>query len=237
MNSGREHRSATRRSMAAVVIATGLVLVVAACQTGADQSDTERAAIATTVSTANTVPASDTTAQSTTTTTTVASVGESTTVPETTITPPVPVLPPITGYGDYTGLTAREIPWDEVNALTIRCLRDQGFNVVPIGKSGISFASIPLEQSRMSEAVFNACYNGLNLPDSMTTRGDSKAVYDFWLEQADCLRSQGIDIPEAPSRETFVESYPRVDWVPYRFVPQDRVSELSEFCPQTPWEA
>ncbi|MEA2010671.1 MAG: hypothetical protein U9N78_08205 [Actinomycetota bacterium] len=186
--------------------------------------------------------APDTTVDASTTTTKAVMAARSSVVEdeaeeEENIPPPVPPLPPIVGYGDYTGLTAREVPWDEVNALLIRCLRDQGWDVTPIDSDGISFESIPLEQSRMSEATFDACYAGLNLPDSMTTRGDVEAVYDFWVEQAACLRGQGVEVPEAPSRETFLETYPAVDWVPYRSVPGDRFDEVQGVCPQAPWDA
>ena len=142
---------------------------------------------------------------------------------------------PIYGYGDFSAFSYDLVPWDEVTALELACLRDHGVSVAPSGPTGIVYTG-PIEQAPLWEAYFDACEAGLNVPDeSTTTPAGIESVYEFWLDQADCLRALGYPIPDPPSRETFVENYPTVDWVPYRFVPSVEIPAAEESCPQSPY--
>lgn len=145
-------------------------------------------------------------------------------------------FPPIYGYGDFSAYGYDQVPWDEVTALELACLRDHGVSVAPVGATGIRHTG-PIEQAPLFEAYSDACHAGLNVPDESTlTSAGIETVYDFWLDQAECLRELGYAVPDAPSRETFVENYPEVDWVPYRWVPIDELAEAEESCPQSPWD-
>ena len=144
-------------------------------------------------------------------------------------------FPPIYGYGDFSAFSYGQVPWDEVTTLELACLRDHGVSVEQSGPTGILYTGTE-EQSYLWMAYFDACRAGLNIPDeSTTTSADIAWVYDFWLDQAECLRGLGYSVPDPPSRESFVENYPVVDWVPYRFVPNGEIPQAEKTCPQDPY--
>ncbi len=144
-------------------------------------------------------------------------------------------FPPIYGYGDFSAYGYGKVPWDEVTALEIQCLRDHGVSVEESGPIGISYTGTE-QQGMLWMAYFEACMAGLNLPDESTlTPEDFGDVFDFWLDQADCFRELGFLIPDPPSRDSFIETYPVVDWVPHRFVPEGQLQSALETCPGSPW--
>ena len=211
----------TRRRLA-VVVAVGVF--VSACSGGAAPSSVSTGSVSTTDEpvtspTEVTVPA--------TTDQTEPAVSE----PSVTTTS----FPPIYGYGDFSAFSYGQVPWDEVTTLELACLRDHGVSVEQSGPTGILYTGTE-EQSYLWMAYFDACRAGLNIPDeSTTTSADIAWVYDFWLDQAECLRGLGYSVPDPPSRESFVENYPVVDWVPYRFVPNGEIPRAEKTCPQDPY--
>ncbi len=63
-------------------------------------------------------------------------------------------------------------------------------------------------------------------------------LYDFLLDQRDCLIAEGYSIAEPPSRETFISGYTSGSpWIPYTELPvlgAEEFFELEKKCPQSP---
>ena len=144
---------------------------------------------------------------------------------------------PIYGYGHYSAYSYSNVPWDAVAAAMIACMRDQGWPVEPIGNNGISFALVPVEQNQAVQIDQERCSVGLNLPEYGTPSAiDIEDVYSFWVDiLKPCYEAEGHHIPDPPSLEAFVESYPNVDWAPWRYVP-DPSPDLDQRCPASPYD-
>lgn len=149
----------------------------------------------------------------------------------------IPGTEPIYGYGDYSAYAYADVPWDVVTAATITCLRDQGWPVVAIGKTGIPYAAVPPDQNQAVIADETRCFEGLNLPEYAEPSAlDIAGVYSFWVDVLKpCYEDEGYDIPDPPSLESFVESYPAVEWVPWRFIPEGSLG-LEEQCSSDPYD-
>lgn len=77
---------------------------------------------------------------------------------------------------------------------------------------------------------------GGNLP-IVRSDEDWRGIYDFYLGSVECLRSNGEDVPDAPSFTVWEES--NFAWAPYATVnpanmTMERFLELTTACPQTP---
>lgn len=142
---------------------------------------------------------------------------------------------PIFGYGDYSAYSYSDVPWDVVTAAQVACMRDQGWPVELIGSNGISYAAVPVEQNQAAQIDEERCSAGLNLPEyGAPSAIDIEGVYSFWVDfLKPCYEAEGHHIPGPPSLETFVESYPNVDWTPWRYV-TDPSPELDERCSTNP---
>lgn len=88
-------------------------------------------------------------------------------IPESTL-PPLEILAtqvePIYGYGDYSGYSYAEVPWDRVTAAEIACMQDQGWPVEPDGNTGMLWTAVPVEDNQAAQIDFARCLAGLNLP-------------------------------------------------------------------------
>lgn len=172
------------------------------------------------------------------------------TVPESSD-PTETILAPITGYGDFSDVRYRDVDWVFATELMIRCARDQGVPVklTPDGE-GIDFMGVPPDQNAMAGAIVDACRAGLNIPDPVpVTREDVEKLYDHLVAMVPCLESFGLVIPEPPSKETFLDTYPTCTnciiyddwWDPYARVyvgpgglTKQVYDELLAACPRTP---
>jgi hypothetical protein len=55
-------------------------------------------------------------------------------------------------------------------------------------------------------------------------------IYAYWtLVIAPCLEDLGHQVPDPPSIDTFAETYPDIEWAPWRYV--DWTPELADQCP------
>jgi len=144
---------------------------------------------------------------------------------------------PIHGYGDYSAYSYAEVPWDLVTAAEIACMRDQGWPIEAVGATGMSWTAVPPQQNEAAQIAFAGCVAGLNLPEYGAPSGvEIESIYRFWVDTlTPCLESEGYDIPDPPSVETFVETYPGVEWSPWRYV-TDYSPGLEERCPQSPYD-
>jgi hypothetical protein len=160
-------------------------------------------------------------------------------------------MAPITGYGDFTGIRYRDIEWDFVTALTLECAQDQGMPLVYTSDGeGISFENVPLDQNATAGAVLEACRAGLNVADpEPLTIEDVEKLYDHLVAMVPCLESFGLTIPEPPSKDVFLDTYPNCVnciiyhewWDPFANVyvgfggmDRDRYDEIKQSCPRTP---
>jgi hypothetical protein len=151
---------------------------------------------------------------------------------------PYPEVVPITGYGDFSDVDYFLIDWVEVNQLVVQCANDQGFpvEVIPPG-DGISFQSVPRQQNQAAAAAVEACEAGLNLPPPEPMSEEMiGAFFLLLLDVERCLEEEfGYDIPDAPSLDTFVESWATGPWHPYLYLDPfspSRLAEVEEVCPQ-----
>lgn len=160
---------------------------------------------------------------------------------EATTLPPLEILidevEPIYGYGDFSAFSFDDAPWDLITAAEIACMRDQGFPVEADGATGILFGNIPDEQNQAAQVAFARCAAGLSVPEyGMPAATQVVDIYEFWVEVlAPCLESEGYQVPDPPSLTTFVESYPAVEWMPWRAV-TNPTPELEKRCPQNPYD-
>lgn len=99
----------------------------------------------------------------------------------------------------------------------------------------------PPGAAEIQEAAAEACNDRVPLPAVWTAPANSE-TYERVLEVRSCLIAHGVDVPEAPSEETWIERANQEDyWTPYKsiFGPDDtllfsdqELSELNENCPQ-----
>jgi hypothetical protein len=141
------------------------------------------------------------------------------------------MVPPIYGYGDYSAYAYHEVPRNQSTAAQIRCMQDQGWPVEPIGTRGISFAPVPSHLNLAAQFDSARCYAGLRLPKyGHPPRSAIEDIYAYWtLVIAACLEDLGYQIPDPPSIDTFAETYPDIEWAPWRYV--DWTPELADQCP------
>ena len=217
--------TAVPKKVAAVIAV--VVVLVAGCDSG-------QAAVP---STTSPVLASTTSAgapsQSTTTTT-----GDVSTT--TTSLHDIPELDPITGYGDFSDVPYLDIDWNEVVALEVQCIQDQGYpaTVLPPG-NGIGLSQeVPPDQVDMFTAVLYARRAGLQLPPSEPPSDEWLAeYYQKQLDTKACLEAEGYSISDPPSLDMFIDVYRsgQPPWTAYQSLRQiSRVEwqRLETVCPQ-----
>ncbi len=113
------------------------------------------------------------------------------------------------------------------------CLQARGFNAKVYEGVGVM---LPAEQLEAAEEAGGQCWQEVDARFPGAPELSKEQEYYLHLETAECLRAQGYDIPEAPTLETWLETYEDPDgpWLPYLYVPQDPDTfwALVEICPQ-----
>ena len=160
-------------------------------------------------------------------------------------------MAPITGYGDFTGIRNRDVDRELELVLLLQCARDQGMPLVrtPDGE-GVDFKNVPLDQNATASAVLDACRAGLNIADpEPLTIEDVEKLYDHLVAMVPCLESFGLNVPEPPSKEVFLDTYPTCVsciiyhqwWDPFAHVyvgpggmGKDMYDQIKQSCPRTP---
>ncbi len=129
----------------------------------------------------------------------------------------------------------------------VKCLGGLGFTATAVGGAGLSSGTVPEGQDAAYGAAMYTCtakytiHPYYNLQPSADALGK---MYDWYANvSAPCLRSHGVDVPEAPTRETWVAEYQssKPSWLPWNSVPgQESGGEASNWerleraCPQAP---
>lgn len=116
------------------------------------------------------------------------------------------------------------------------CLEDQGFSVSVRGNAMMSHT--PDAQRSAFESAHLLCSNQVDARFPEIPAPTAEVEYEFNLALADCLRSEGYDIPAAPTFETWRDSIGESDsWHPYAYIsvqnlPQTEWDRLNALCPQ-----
>jgi hypothetical protein len=120
----------------------------------------------------------------------------------------------------------------------VDCLRERGWDV-NLEVDGWSMEGVSEQQSDAYSRDQGECQdlsglNDISVPPLTDDR--LKDIYAYEVELADCLRSEGYDIPEAPSEQAFMDRYTTEDaWFAYKFVEptsEERWTALQTSCPQ-----
>lgn len=116
-----------------------------------------------------------------------------------------------------------------------RCMADAGFEIEILEDGGISSQVAP-EQIGVRDDAMNRCADDLGFaePPAPLTDDQLTALYDSYVEVAECMADSGYPTAEPPSKQTFVDSGAQ-DWHPYDAVPVGSVSDfaaLESDCPQ-----
>jgi hypothetical protein len=102
----------------------------------------------------------------------------------------------------------------------VRCLNDRGWETEILPGSNTYRTVVPPEQHDQYNADIEECNIeiGVDIGPPQVTPEEASELYDILLEIADCVRDLGYNVPEAPSRQSFVEdlvSHPIPSWHPY----------------------
>jgi hypothetical protein len=117
------------------------------------------------------------------------------------------------------------------------CLTHRGFIRVRL-PSGIYEIDSGGQQEALAEA-FDECVQAAYaaLPSAPPADAAYYAMYyDFLVELKSCVEGEGYEVPDPPSRDSFVDS-DGANWHPYQdmhLVPDEELSALEIACPQDP---
>ncbi len=127
----------------------------------------------------------------------------------------------------------------------VACLADQGFAATADGGSGITYGEVPPSQEEAFKAAVYTCeakyslHPYYELPKSAAAL--SKAYQWYTEVSTPCLKAEGYDISEPPSKEAWlaVATNGGAYWSPWSEVPIRALSpaqrqELERRCPQGP---
>lgn len=127
---------------------------------------------------------------------------------------------------------------DEIRRMA-GCLAERGI-ATTLEADGAGFSAEPgaLDQEQF-RAVIEECKNltgAGSTPPAQLTPDEIRAVYDRWIETAECLRSQGYEPDEPTSVQAFVDAWSTGGaWNPYLSIETDSSEEfarLNQLCPQ-----
>lgn len=130
----------------------------------------------------------------------------------------------------------------------VKCLAEAGFTATAVGGNGLEFDEVPQSQDKARALANYTCaakytihpYYNLPLSKSVLTK-----MYAWYTQvSAPCLRAHGIDVPEPPTQDTWIEEYStsQPSWLPWNSVPGPNSTnpsttgwdELERKCPQNP---
>ena len=131
------------------------------------------------------------------------------------------------------------VPVDEVSEIDqlAGCVREAGFDVTVFPPDGMSVDAPPEQQSEVA-AIQDECRESLGVFQfEELTDADYDTLYEASLENARCLTDLGYDIPPAPSRQAFQDTYESDPWLPYSSpglaaLGPEEFAKAEEECPQ-----
>ncbi|MBX9717621.1 MAG: hypothetical protein K2X36_02115 [Microbacteriaceae bacterium] len=124
------------------------------------------------------------------------------------------------------------------------CLSAEGFGAVAEG-GGLS-ASAPFGQELPYAIAYYVCSVEYPIDPRVMVplvEDQIRYLYDYYTQvMTPCLEAEGYEVPEPPSRQTFVSTYGQPgSWAPYTFVTeavssQEEWDRVNRLCTQTPAE-
>jgi hypothetical protein len=127
--------------------------------------------------------------------------------------------------------------WPQANA---SCLTDQGFaaTVSPDGGVGTHVAPGQEEASALATYVCDVEYPIDPKFNEPLVKSQLAYLYSYYVsELTPCLQKAGFSVPDAPSLQTFEDTYNSSNpWAPYAEVKVsgDKMTRINKECPQTP---
>lgn len=136
----------------------------------------------------------------------------------------------------------RTVELDEWAAVVADCLHEAGFpDVQAEADGGLSWETSQADAFALAKYICSEQYPLDPKYSVQVTDEQLGELYDYLtIVQVPCLEALGFDIPDAPSRTRFVETYPdEAEWLPYGqvvlpSVPGELYERAVESCPQTP---
>lgn len=127
--------------------------------------------------------------------------------------------------------------------LVVACLSSNGFEASSYEGFGIRIDAASDEQLAVAQRIEGECWEEVNARFPAPPPLSVEDQYDYMIEVANCLRELGYTIPEAPTRETYVDSRsadrpPSEFWDPYAILARQGVDTWAlqrESCPPYPW--
>lgn len=99
----------------------------------------------------------------------------------------------------------RTVTPSESKQVVDECVADQGWAQLPDGTF-----QYPTEQDRSFALAMYTCYASYPVDEAYAeplSEAQWDAVYSYWVEETlPCLSAEGYDVPEPPSRETFLSN-------------------------------
>lgn len=132
---------------------------------------------------------------------------------------------------------------DELSTAQMACLAELGFETVPghttDGKiAGFEFVIDPGQEQATAVASWQCSTRFAFRPSPPLTEQELGYLYDYFVEfQVPCLEAEGQHQVPAPTREFFIEEWPRQEWWPRPSVGAIDTEEwdrLEGACPSVP---
>ncbi|WP_406245403.1 hypothetical protein ACI7YT_10085 [Microbacterium sp. M] len=126
-------------------------------------------------------------------------------------------------------------PVDLMNA-RVDCLEDKGWTV-EVDAESVQFSvnTVSDEEQLKLEQDDLDCYEELGYdPNRTLTADEFDELYDQYRDAAECLRGEGFEISDAPSRQVFAETYYSDAWLPWDQVDEASFNEALDACPMPP---
>lgn len=136
-------------------------------------------------------------------------------------------------YAEYSS-SIPQLRTERAKAATA-CMAEQGFPGLEVSADGSVAGEIPTEQSDAYDTASIACYQQV-----CPTCGEPldaaawERLYSLELVAAQCLDDAGLDVPAAPSLQTYLDSPEEERWSPHRLLAQEislADGDLAERCP------
>lgn len=121
---------------------------------------------------------------------------------------------------------------DEQKAALAQCLEDRGWSTTYDAASGAVVTEVPDDQQSAFEKDQAECgeLSGASR-DEPLTHEQFDLVFEWYERIGVCLEDNGWDVPPAPSRATFEDTYDSDPWIPWILIPGGEMSVAREACP------
>ncbi|MBX9717628.1 MAG: hypothetical protein K2X36_02150 [Microbacteriaceae bacterium] len=120
----------------------------------------------------------------------------------------------------------------------VNCLKDAGWDVALDPVTGSTDIELPEDQFDSYVKARTTCVEAVEtqFPVSPLTDAQMREIYDYEVWLSECLRGEGVTVPEIPSSQAFIDAYRGGEpWLSYSFVGdvnEETYRSLMLACPQ-----